>query len=32
VGPFDHGMTRPRAVDGEDGPHIWRVAANIFNE
>jgi len=32
MGPFDHGMTRPRAVDGGDGLRIWRVAANIFNK
>ena len=31
MGPFDHGMTRPRAVDGRDGLHVWRAAANIFN-
>jgi hypothetical protein len=32
MGPFDHGMTRTRAVDGGDVLRIWRVAANIFNK
>jgi hypothetical protein len=25
-------MMLPRVADGEDGPQIWRVAANILNK
>jgi hypothetical protein len=25
-------MARPQVADGEDGFHIWRVAANILNK
>jgi len=30
VGPFLHGMARPRIADGGHGIQIWRVAANIL--
>jgi hypothetical protein len=25
-------MVQPQVVDGEDGPQIWKVAANILNK
>jgi hypothetical protein len=30
VGPSHHGMVCPTVVDGGDGLHIWKVAANIL--
>jgi hypothetical protein len=27
-----HGMVHPPFADGEDGPQLWRVAANKLNE
>jgi hypothetical protein len=32
LGPFQHGIARPRVADGGDGLQIWRVAANMLNK
>jgi hypothetical protein len=32
VGPYHHGMARPRVADGGDSLKIWSVAANILNK
>jgi len=32
VVPCQHGMVRPRVVDGGDGLQIWRVVGNILNK
>jgi hypothetical protein len=32
VGPYHHGMARPRVADGGDGLQILRIAANMLNK
>jgi hypothetical protein len=32
VGPCQHNMARPLVVDGGDGLHKWRVAANVLSK
>jgi hypothetical protein len=32
MGPFHHGMARPRFADGGDGLLIWRVTTNVLNK
>jgi hypothetical protein len=31
VGPFHHGMERPRVLYGGDGLQLWRVDVNVLN-
>jgi hypothetical protein len=29
--PCHHGMVHPQFADGEDGLHLWKIAANKLN-